>query len=208
MAETIDRKKLIDYLPPIMQNFTEIKQITKVEQKETDALDYEIGKVLDNAFIEDCDEYGIKKYEKLVGATPTAQDTLESRKSRVLIRWNDFIPYSYRVLIRKLNIFCGVNNYDISGDLKNYELFISTHLSIIGQTTELEKMLDKMLPVPIVFTLFNDLEYELIGHAHSHGITVESKVITINSETNTQETVEGIITHSDIVSPHKFITIS
>lgn len=208
MAETMDRKKLIDYLPPIMQNFTEIKQITKVEQTEVNSLDFEIGRVLDNAFIEDCDEYGIKKYEKLVGVTPTAQDTLESRKSRVLIRWNDFIPYSYRVLIRKLNIFCGVNNYDISGDLKNYELFISTHLSIVGQTTELEKMLDKMLPVPIVFTLFNDLEYELIGYAHSHGVTVETKAITINSETNTQETVEGIITHSDIVSPHKFITIS
>lgn len=208
MAETIDRKKLIDYLPPIMQNFTEIKQITKVEQTEVNSLDFEIGRVLDNAFIEDCDEYGIKKYEKLVGVTPTAQDTLESRKSRVLIRWNDFIPYSYKVLIRKLNIFCGVNNYDISGDLKNYELFISTHLSIVGQTTELEKMLDKMLPVPIVFTLFNDLEYELIGYAHSHGVTVETKAITINSETNTQETVEGIITHSDIVSPHKFITIS
>lgn len=204
----MDRKKLIDYLPPIMQNFTEIKQITKVEQTEVNSLDFEIGRVLDNAFIEDCDEYGIKKYEKLVGVTPTAQDTLESRKSRVLIRWNDFIPYSYRVLIRKLNIFCGVNNYDISGDLKNYELFISTHLSIVGQTTELEKMLDKMLPVPIVFTLFNDLEYELIGYAHSHGVTVETKAITINSETNTQETVEGIITHSDIVSPHKFITIS
>jgi len=208
LAETMDRKKLIDYLPPIMQNFTEIKQITKVEQTEVNSLDFEIGRVLDNAFIEDCDEYGIKKYEKLVGVTPTAQDTLESRKSRVLIRWNDFIPYSYRVLIRKLNIFCGVNNYDISGDLKNYELFISTHLSIVGQTTELEKMLDKMLPVPIVFTLFNDLEYELIGYAHSHGVTVETKAITINSETNTQETVEGIITHSDIVSPHKFITIS
>ena len=208
MAETIDRKKLIDYLPPIMQNFTEIKQITKVEQTEVNSLDFEIGRVLDNAFIEDCDEYGIKKYEKLVGVTPTAQDTLESRKSRVLIHWNDFIPYSYRVLIRKLNIFCGVNNYDISGDLKNYELFISTHLSIVGQATELEKMLDKMLPVPIVFTLFNNLEYELIGHAHSHGVTVETKAITINSETNTQETVEGIITHSDIISPHKFITIS
>lgn len=204
----MDRKKLIDYLPPIMQNFKEIKEITNAEQKEVDLIDGEISKVLDNAFIEDCDEYGIKKYEKLVGVTPTAQDTLESRKSRVLIRWNDFIPYSYRVLIQKLNIFCGVNNYDISGDLKNYELFISTHLSIVGQTTELEKMLDKMLPVPIVFTLFNDLEYELIGHAHSHGVTVETKAITINSETNTQETVEGIITHSDIVSPHKFITIS
>lgn len=208
MAETMDRKKLIDYLPPTMQNFTEIKQITKIEQTEVNSLDFEIGRVLDNAFIEDCDEYGIKKYEKLVGVTPTPQDTLESRKSRVLIRWNDFIPYSYRVLIRKLNIFCDVNNYDISGDLKNYELFISTHLSIVGQTTELEKMLDKMLPVPIVFTLFNDLEYELIGHAHSHAVTVETKAITINSETNTQETVEGIITHSDIVSPHKFITIS
>lgn len=204
----MDRKKLIDYLPPIMQNFTEIKQITKVEQTEVNSLDFEIGRVLDNAFIEDCDEYGIKKYEKLVGVTPTAQDTLESRISRVLIHWNDFIPYSYRVLIRKLNIFCGVNNYDISGDLKNYELVIQTMLSLPGQSKELEIMLNKMLPLNISLSVLNDLEYELIGHAHSHGVTVETKAITINSETNTQETVEGIITHSDIVSPHKFITIS
>lgn len=191
-----------------MQNFKEIKEITNAEQKEVDLIDGEISKALDNAFIESCDEYGIKKYEKLVGVTPTAQDTLESRKSRVLIRWNDFIPYSYKVLIRKLNIFCGVNNYDISGDLRNYELIIQTMLSLPGQSKELEVMLNKMLPLNISLSVLNDLEYELIGYAHSHGVTVETKAITINSETNTQEIVEGIITHSDIVSPHKFITIS
>ena len=191
-----------------MQNFVEIKQITKVEQKETDALDYEIGRILDNAFIQDCDEYGIKKYEKLVGVTPTAQDTLESRKSRVLIRWNDFIPYSYKVLIRKLNIFCGVNNYDISGDLKNYELVIQTMLSLPGQSKELEVMLNKMLPLNIALSVLNDLEYELVGYIHSFGVTIETKSITINSETTTERAVNGLLTHSDIVSTHKLVTIN
>lgn len=188
----MDRKKLIDYLPPIMQNFKEIKEITKAGQKEVDVLDGEISKVIDNAFIESCDEYGIKKYEKLVGVTPTAQDTLESRKSRVLIRWNNFIPYSYRALIRKLNVFCGVNNYDISGDLKIYELMIVTRLSSFGLSKELETMLNKMLPLNIALSVLNDLEYELVGYIHSFGVTVETKSVTINS---------------DVVLTHKLVTL-
>lgn len=204
----MDRKRLIDYLPPIMQNFKEIKEITNAEQKEVDLIDGEISKVLDNAFIESCDEYGIKKYEKLVGVTPTAQDTLESRKSRVLIRWNNFVPYSYKVLIRKLNIFCGVNNYDISGDLKNYELVIQTMLSLPGQSKELEVMLNKMLPLNIALSVLNDLEYELVGYIHSFGVTIETKSITINSETTTERAVNGLLTHSDIVSTHKLVTIN
>lgn len=191
-----------------MQNFKEIKEITNAEQKEVDLIDGEISKVLDNAFIESCDEYGIKKYEKLVGVTPSAQDTLESRKARVLIRWNDFIPYTYRVLIRKLNILCGVNNYDISGNLENYELMLKTVLSLPSQSQEIEIMLDKMLPMNMSLTIFNELEYELIGYVHSHGVTASTKSITINSETNIQKAVENIVTQSGVVLPYKLVTIN
>lgn len=181
MDDTMGRKKLFDYLPPIMQNFSEIKQITKTEQIEMDLLNGEIRKIWNNAFIESCDEYSIMKYEKLVGVASTAHDTLDLRKSRVQIHWNSFVPYSYRAVIRSLNVFCGVNNYEISGDLKNYELTISTHLSIAGQTEELERMLDKILPVPIVLTVFNKLEYKLAASVCLHGVTIKSKTVTINS---------------------------
>ena len=143
------RKKLIDYLPPIMQNFSEIKQIMKVEQKEMDLLVINIQRVLDNAFIQDCDEYGIKKYEAILNILPATDDTLDLRKIRVLMRWNEFVPYTYRVLIRKLNIVCGVNGYDISKDLENYILLIELHLSVVRQREEVERFLERVIPMNI-----------------------------------------------------------
>lgn len=181
MAETIDRKKLIDYLPPIMQNFTEIKQITKVEQTEVNSLDFEIGRVLDNVFIEDCDEYGIKKYEALLNITPIADDTLESRKSRVLLQWNDALPYTYRTLIKRLDTFCGPGNYEIESDLKNYTLMLKTHLSMPGQVQELEKMIDCIIPFNIVVTTENSLHHDLNGTVFMGGATVQTSHFIIET---------------------------
>lgn len=141
------RKRLIDYLPPFMQDFAEIKAIMKAENPEFDQAWLDIQIPLADAFIMDCDEYGIKKYETLVGVMPNPEDTLDERKARVLVYWNNFIPYTYRVLIRKLNNLCGIGNYEISGNLENYELFLATHLMLGGQMQSLEHLLGQIIPM-------------------------------------------------------------
>lgn len=106
---------------------------------------------MNNAFIEDCDEYGIQKYENLLGITPSTEDTLNSRKLRVLLRWNDYIPYTYRVLVNKLNALCGVNNYTITGDHSEYYLHFETKLELFGQVKELEELFERVLPDNIYY---------------------------------------------------------
>lgn len=140
-----------------MQNFAEIKQITKVEQKETDTLDYEIGRILDNAFIQDCDEYGIEKYEYTLGITPSNGDKLDVRKMRALARWNNSLPYSYRILIRKLDILCGVGEYLIEDDSKHYALRLRTYFEDKWKVNELREVLEQMLPVNIVLDYLNTI---------------------------------------------------
>lgn len=159
MAERMDRKKLIDYLPPIMQNFAEIRQITKVEQKETDALDYEIGRILDNAFIQDCDEYGIEKYEHILAITPSNGDKLDVRRMRALAHWNNSLPYSYPVLIRKLDMLCGVGKYLIEDDLEHYALRLRTYFEDKSKVNELREVLEQMLPTVIVLDYLNIIIY-------------------------------------------------
>ncbi len=161
MDDIVERKKLLDYLPDFMKQFSEMKEIMQAEDIEMDEMDSDIKKALDNAFIEDCNEYGLKKYETLLGIIPSPQDTLESRRSRVLLRWNDGIPYTYRVLIRKLNTLCGVNNYNITGDESNYYLHFITSLDLYGQVKELEDMLEKTLPMNIHYESSNNLRCEL-----------------------------------------------
>lgn len=170
MSDTIERKKLIEYLPPIMQNFSEFKEIMGTENTETDKVSKNIQRVLDNAFIESCDNYGIKKYEAMLNLFPGSEDTIESRRLRVLIRWNEFIPYTYRVLIRKLNAFCGVNGYDILPDLENYYLAIDIHVSVSKQREEIEKFLDRIMPMNFSYRV--SIKYNthkvLAGYTHKY----------------------------------------
>lgn len=179
MSEVTERKKLIEYLPTFMQQFPEMQEIMKTQNVETDILNKNIFEVLDNAFIEECNEYGIKKYENILGIIPTAEDTLGSRKIRVLNRWNDTLPYTYRVLIRRLNIFCGVNNYDISGELKRYELFITTDLPEHGAIDELSIMIDSIIPVNMFVKSDNKMRRGTKNVRYVGGTVISTRFRTI-----------------------------
>ena len=179
MADTIERKKLIEYLPPFMQQFPEMQEIMKTQNIEIDRINKNMLSVLDNAFIKDCNEYGIKKYENILGIVPTAEDTLESRKIRVLNRWNDTLPYTYRVLLRRLNVFCGVNNYDISGKLEDYELFITTDLPKKGQVDELDMMFDGIIPVNMYMDAANKMKRKLRSTHYTAGAVTSTRIRTI-----------------------------
>lgn len=162
MADTIERKKLIDYLPPFMRQFTEMKQIMRTEDYEMDKIDLSMRRVLDNAFIEDCDEYGIRKYESLLKIVPSIDDTLESRKRRVSIYWNNFVPYTYWVLVNKLDTLCGVNNYDIYADLENY--IVDINIYSVQNVSEVKLLLQKMLPENIVYNIYLAKQFSVAGN--------------------------------------------
>lgn len=178
--EVMTRKRLIDYLPPFMQDFAEIKAIMRTEQPELDRAWLDIQIPLADAFIMDCDEYGIKKYETLVGVIPGPGDTLDERKARVLIWWNNFIPYTYRVLVRRLNALCGAGNYEISGSLENYELLLKTNLMLGGQMQSLEHLIIQMVPMNMNCGAENELICDADGFMGCTGgvCTIEKVVIT------------------------------
>lgn len=180
MADIPERKKLIEYLPPFMQSFREIQEIMEAEDKMVDDFDVKMAQLLDNAFISDCDEYGIQKYEKALGIFPGESDTLEERKARVLIRWNDYIPYTIRTLIQKLNEYCGVNNYDLELDLENYSLGVHIHLQKQDAIHEVEDILERIIPCNMYIQSFNELVRELDGVVYGAGTVVTHKMVTIS----------------------------
>ena len=62
MDKLIQRKKLIDLLPEFMKQFKEIQEIMKVEEKMLQGVEEQVEIILNNAFIERCDEENIKHY--------------------------------------------------------------------------------------------------------------------------------------------------
>lgn len=153
---------LLDYLPPFMKEYAEMQQIMNAEQPDVQALEDESEIIKNNQFIQSCNLTGISKFEKLIGIVPSADDTLESRINRVLVRWNDTVPYTWKTLLNKLDTLCGgSDNYEIIRKLDEHKLEITTHLDLYGQVEELNYFLSYMLPASMVLDAKNKLFIDL-----------------------------------------------
>ncbi len=153
---------LIKYLPPFLQEYREMQHIMSAENPEFVLAQEVRERILDNTFIKSCDETGIARFEKILGITVSSEDTLQSRISRVLIRWNDSIPYVWKVFLQKLQTLCG-DDFEVNTDWDNYELEVITHLDLFGQVEELENMLEYIMPANIKVDAENILNYEPEG---------------------------------------------
>lgn len=190
---------LIGYLPEFIQEYREIKHIMNSEQPEIQKLEDETEIIKDNQFILTCDLNGITRFEKLLGITPLSDDTLESRKSRVISRWNDMIPYTYEVLRDKLNLICGEGNYLMIPNFNDYELEIMVSLPLCGQADELDYMLSYMIPANIVVTSRNNMVRTMTGTVHGGGTTIETSNFTLQSKVNLDHVLNSLMTGTGVV---------
>ena len=90
--------EVISHYPLVVRNIREIQQIARAEDIEFAKLRAWMGNVSGNMSIMDADEQGISRLEAILGMTPAAGDTLETRRARVKARWMDAMPYSMGTL--------------------------------------------------------------------------------------------------------------
>lgn len=96
------RKKLQDYLPPILLKTYEFSLLCDTEQPEIDRLRDAADAVLDAQFISTAGETAIARYERIFGITPMDTDTLAERRFKVLAKINAQLPFSVRRLRQQL----------------------------------------------------------------------------------------------------------
>ena len=155
---------LVSYLPPYMQSYKEPVAALEAENPEFDVIWKATDGVLYNRFISTADEYGISRFEKLLGIYPTADDTLESRRSRVQSKWFNRIPYTMRVLLQKLTVLCGDTDFTMTHNFnEGYTLTLETDLEMYGQVEELEYIINSMIPDNIVVISQNSIPCNIKG---------------------------------------------
>ena len=161
MAELPKREKLYDYLPLFMQSFGEMKEIFKSVDIEFDDVYSAISFIIDNCFIDSADEYGISKYEKVLGILPVDDEDLEIRRARVKIRWNDYLPYTVRALREKFDGICGVGKYQLDEQYEDYYIGVRTQLVSDTVLDEVALLLEQILP--------SNMAYEVGQLYNTHG---------------------------------------
>lgn len=157
----MDREiNLIEYLPLYVQTYREIKHIMNAENPEVSLLVNEIERVKNNQFIQSCDLLGIKQFERILGIVPYAGDTLESRIKRVMLRWNDMIPYTWEVFVKKMDSILG-HNWSVVTNFTNFNMDLTIVTDMFGLVDEIRSLVDEIIPANIVVTVSNKLSYSM-----------------------------------------------
>ena len=203
-----DNVQIIKYWIKELRRVAEFKEIAKTEDIEFLRLYGETDRALKNLFIETADEYGVKRLEKVAGIYPDSEDTLEQRKARLYVYWNNKEPYTEGELRNRLESLCGAGNYEIDSDYRNFLIRIITNVGGYGIFDEITKMLDYFLPANLVLDLQNVLRGE--GSAGIYygvgGVTAMSYTVTNDIKGEYPLTQELYVAHPFLTASEGVIT--
>lgn len=147
-------KALMEYLPDVLQQVYELQRLASTEEIELKALTQYAGQLLDDQFILEAGDYGLYRWEQLLGITPKATATLDERRFLVQARVNERLPYSLPVLKQQLSALCGgEEGYTVSVDHENYVLTVLVALTAKSNFSDVGALLKRVVPANIVVSL-------------------------------------------------------
>lgn len=174
--------ELTAYLPPFMKDCKEVVEALKAENIELINIWKYAEGVLNNRFISTADEYGISRFENLLGIFSEADETLETRRIRVQNRWFSRLPYTIRVLIEKLQQIMKCE-FAVWTDFKEgYVLQLTVFTLDDGIQNELEYTFDVIMPMNIIVKAI--YEGTVGGNMYYGGVICESEIITLQQGRN------------------------
>lgn len=138
---------LIKYLPEYMRKINEIKRLMEVEQQDFDKLIKNIKGVQSEMFVETANEYGIKRFEKMLGIKGVNGESIDLRRFRVLLK----LTSNERVFIKeRLDSLIGSESYRFSLDINFMRLEVRVMVESKEYLDEVKELLDRFVPCNIV----------------------------------------------------------
>lgn len=129
-----------------MSEVREFKWLATVENPELILLWDTLGEVMSNQFIADLLISGAKRWETMLKIRAKDTDTIEVRRSRILAKINEDIPYTHRSLEQKLTAICGQDMSTVDIDHDKYALSVKLDLSVMQNITTVDKLLQVIVP--------------------------------------------------------------
>ena len=161
-------RRLIDYLPMYVQEYKEISAIMESEQEVVENTWDDANNVMNDQFVVDATESGVKRYEKILSIKPKAIYDLNERKFNILARLNEQLPYTVETLKNVLTALCGKDGYMLKVDHNNYAVLVKLSLSNEHNLEAVEQLLDKILPANLLRTVTTFNAHGMISD-YTHG---------------------------------------
>jgi hypothetical protein len=135
-----------EYWVEEIANLLEFDLLADIENSELNKVKQAIDDLLNDQFIETATEYGIAKREAILDIIPYGDDTLETRRFRVVGKWMNRLPYTMRMLQERLDALLGAGCYEITLHKEPYTLQIKIELIAKRQFEAAQNMISEIAP--------------------------------------------------------------
>lgn len=138
---------ILNHYPPVIRQIREIQKIAKAEDIQFSILNANIAEVIRNMFVYTADESGIARFERMLGITPQATQSLEDRKVCIIFQMNRQ-KMSLSELTTMLSGYC--EGIRLINDIANMEMIVEVGASTVNIHT-INDILEEILPLNIYF---------------------------------------------------------
>ena len=149
--------ELKEYWPRFLQDLFEFGQIADAEQPECTQAVQDIRSAPDDFFLFSLSEYGCERWEAILGLTAAPGDTLEGRRERILIKYLNHLPYTWRTLLSYLQSI----DPKAGAVLEDYRIQIDVELQGDSQREDLQATLRQMIPANLLWILRTAIRQKL-----------------------------------------------
>lgn len=146
--------------PEVIGNIRDIKAIYDINEQQEKKVDSAISSISRNLFIDTADVNHVSRWEKMLKLSVYATDTLNDRRFRVKSKIIERLPYTYKILINKLNALCDPGGYILEVDTDAQTVLCYINLSNKGKLSDFEKILDEIIPMNMT------IQVELLFNSH------------------------------------------
>ncbi|KQL17690.1 putative phage tail protein [Cytobacillus solani] len=150
MARDVD---ILSYLPSILRDIKELIEIAQVEKPALEAIWENIENALNNQFVVAANGSGLSRYEKMLKINTPATDSIETRRFRILTRYQEQAPYTWKLLKQLLDNLLGEGQYELKRDVAAKTLSVKIELTVKGQFDAVVVMLERITPQNMVLSV-------------------------------------------------------
>ena len=138
--------------PEIIMNIKDIAEIYKINDSQEAELENAVETLENNIFLEKMGEQMIARWENMLQITPQDNDTVEDRRFRVKAKALERLPYSYRVLVRKLNVLCP-EGHTMLISAAHDDIQIKLALTSKKMISDVTELLEEILPLNMTYNV-------------------------------------------------------
>lgn len=148
---------LLEHIPEFLREIVEFKKLFSAFDNELEILDEKGEDVFENQFILTCRKEGLLRFEKILGIERESEFDFEKRRRKIILKFNEKLPYTVFRFRESLDFICGEGNYFFVVEHNEYTLVLRIFSDDEEIFLEVSELVFRMLPanLKVFIVLFN-----------------------------------------------------